>query len=62
MTPLANTIETKQTKIWSFRKNEKSQNSKMAWQTKTRGKRPKGRPRNTWEDGIKNILKERKLE
>jgi hypothetical protein len=33
--------------------------SKIAWRAGTEGKRPKGRPRQTWREGIRKILKER---
>ena len=34
----------------------------MAWQTKMQGKRPKGRPQQTWEGNIQDIMKERERE
>lgn len=34
----------------------------MVWQARTRGKSPDGRPRRTWEEGIKKILKQRGIE
>jgi hypothetical protein len=36
--------------------------SKMAWQTKQQGIRPRERPRQTWEDGIKDGLKRKGLD
>jgi hypothetical protein len=35
---------------------------KMVWQARIQGKRPKGRPRQTWGEGIQKILKERGIE
>jgi len=35
---------------------------KMAWQVRTQGKRRKRRPQRTWEEGIRRILKERRIE
>jgi len=35
---------------------------KMAWQARTQGKSPNRRPRQTWEEGIKKILKQRGIE
>jgi hypothetical protein len=32
---------------------------KMAWPARTQGKTPKGRPQQTWEEGIQKILNER---
>jgi hypothetical protein len=34
---------------------------KMAWQAK-QGKRPRGRPRQTWKDGIKDVLKRKGMD
>jgi len=33
--------------------------SKMAWDTRTQGKRYTGRSRQTWEEGMQKILRER---
>jgi hypothetical protein len=35
---------------------------KMAWQSRAQGKRPKRKPRQAWEEGIRRILKERGIE
>jgi len=35
---------------------------KMTWKARTWGKRPKGGPWHTWEEGIQNILEERGIE
>jgi hypothetical protein len=34
----------------------------MAWQAKTQGKKPKGRPQKTWKKAIQKILQERVTE
>jgi hypothetical protein len=33
--------------------------TKMAWQARSQGRRPKGRLRRTWKEGMQKILKER---
>ena len=34
----------------------------MFWEIRVQGKRPKGRLRQTWEEGIENTVKEREIE
>jgi hypothetical protein len=61
--PLQSTIEGTQLR-WSGHvcpmNNERYR--KMAWQARQREKRPRGRPRQTWEDGIKYVLKRKGMD
>ena len=43
--------------VWTCCKNGDERYPKMAWQARTQGKKPRGRPWWTWEEGVQKILK-----
>jgi hypothetical protein len=61
--PLQSTIEESQLRWFGHvccMNNERY--PKMVWQARQQGKRPRGRPRQTWEDGIKDVLKRKGMD
>jgi len=58
--PLQHQIEATQLRWFGYvSRMEEERISKKVWQDRPEGKRPKGRPRQTWEESIRIILKGR---
>jgi hypothetical protein len=47
--------------VWPFTSNARRKNDKKVYKWKPMLRRPLGRPKNRWEDGIRNDIKKLKI-